>query len=115
MRVYEIIGTLPPLRLLYCGSRKKAKKAIRNLTGCADDVPKTPGFTSRCGTERGVVYVVAIDARSDAASELALLAHEATHVCEWYFEDIREDEPASEERAYVMQAICQHLFEEHLR
>lgn len=48
-------------------------------------------------------------------SQLALLAHEATHIAERYFEEFGEDEPASEERAYVVQSAAGCLFNAHLR
>lgn len=45
----------------------------------------------------------------------ALLVHEAVHVTEFYFEDLGEREPASEQRAYAVQGVAQELFLEFAR
>lgn len=46
--------------------------------------------------------------------QLALLAHEATHVAVRYFEGIGEEEPGDEELAYAVQAAAGCLFDMHL-
>ncbi|MEG1906843.1 MAG: hypothetical protein RR178_05195 [Gordonibacter sp.] len=45
--------------------------------------------------------------------EHALLAHEAVHVAQHYFESLGEGEPSSEFAAYVVQATAQYLIERH--
>lgn len=45
----------------------------------------------------------------------ALLVHEASHACDYYFDDIGEKNPASEQKAYAIQAVSQELFEEYAR
>ena len=45
--------------------------------------------------------------------QYALLAHEAVHVAQRYFEDIGEEDPSEELRAYAVQAVTQHLVYEH--
>jgi hypothetical protein len=37
------------------------------------------------------------------------IAHEATHLTDWYFSTIGEREPSFEMRAYVTQAFCQWI------
>ena len=46
--------------------------------------------------------------------QLALLAHEATHVAVRYFEGIGEEEPGNEELAYAVQGAAGCLFDMHL-
>lgn len=44
------------------------------------------------------------------SSYYALLVHEAVHCAQFIFENIGENDPASEEQAYMIQAISQGLF-----
>lgn len=67
--------------------------------------------------EDELVTIVAIgDMRGYSREETgALLAHEASHVVENFFEHIRETTPSSEFRAYCMQATLEKLLEDYKR
>lgn len=54
-------------------------------------------------------------ARKTRPQVLALLAHEASHVVDAYFEEMNEAHPASEQRAYALQSVAQALFAEAFR
>ena len=56
-----------------------------------------------------------MEASADLDQEIALLANEAVHVAQGYFEDIGESDPSDEFEAYVVQGITQHLVGEHLK
>ena len=47
--------------------------------------------------------------------ESGLLCHEAVHIAERYFEEIGEEQPGEEERAYVVQSVASLLIDEHFK
>lgn len=40
----------------------------------------------------------------------ALIVHEVTHLCDYVMEELGEDHPSKEFKAYCMQAMCHRLF-----
>lgn len=64
-----------------------------------------------------LVVIVTVGDRSGYSKEetSAILAHEATHVAEAFFEHIKEKTPSSEFRAYCMQAILEKLLDDYKR
>lgn len=69
--------------------------------------------------EGDTVCVVALDILRhidrDQTSILAMLVHEASHIVEEHFDNLGEKKPASEQRAYALQYVCEELFIEYRR
>lgn len=104
----ECTFPMPELHLFH--SRRKAIRMLRRL-----------GFDSEpLGTDAQMwfaegVAVVLIEACGDRHEEAALLAHEAVHVAEEWLRWLGEEEPADEERAYMVQCIAEPLLRAHGR
>jgi len=64
-----------------------------------------------------LVVIVTIGDRTGYSREetSAIIAHEATHVIEAFFDHIKEEKPSSEFRAYCMQAVIEKLLEDYKR
>jgi hypothetical protein len=72
-----------------------------------------PGGVATTHTFMGdkLVSLVCIDVpkRTSPVSVIGLLAHEATHVCQSYFDWMGEENPGREQEAYAMQALVEEL------
>jgi hypothetical protein len=100
-------------------SANELKAAVEHMAGdkphlALDRFPKQGAKVTFYDHEDG--DTVAIVQLSESAQRekpcvlAALLVHEASHVVDAYFDDLGEKEPASEQRAYAMQIVSQHLF-----
>lgn len=89
----------------------KRHNEVADIRNC--DAHTTPVRASGCRT----VHYVGITGNRTLSQErqLACLVHEAVHICQSYFDEIGEDKPGHEEQAYVIQSICECLFEQHLQ
>lgn len=60
---------------------------------------------------------VLLDFREDRPlhARLGLLAHEAVHAAQFYFDDLGEGDPGDEEFAYAVGAVSSALFDDYLR
>lgn len=60
---------------------------------------------------------VLLDVREDRPlhARLGLLAHEAVHAAQFYFDDLGEGDPGDEEFAYAVGAVSSALFDDYLR
>jgi hypothetical protein len=58
-----------------------------------------------------LVCLVCVDIKpkTNPVSVIGLLAHEATHVCQSYFDWMGEEHPGREQEAYAMQAVVEEL------
>ncbi len=106
---------MPDLHVSLYHNRNKLQRDLRsrgielNLsTGCDAQT-----FTLDVdGTDIAFVLLESCD--GPLWEQLALLAHEATHVAVRYFEGIGEEEPGNEELAYAVQGAAGCLFDMHL-
>lgn len=121
---YSIDYILPSITIKLTHSKKKARKIIEEMTSkeCAQDWDSLRERDATTSTlqhsETGeVVYLVwmrpCIDWSAD--TDVAILAHEATHVAIDYLKSIGEDEPSEELFAYTIQAITGYLVDKHFR
>lgn len=112
----EIVSPLPSMEIALVHSKKKAKKLIEKYGGKVDHV-----FDSALATTTWIeidnqnLFLVWIDKRIKATEdqELSILAHEAEHIKQHYFESLNEDNPGIEVEAYVMQWVTHSLFDAH--
>jgi len=65
-------------------------------------------FEKDCGNYLYIVQIVGCDVYRDI-DIIGLLAHEATHVAQFYFDTIGEDKPGAEHQAYLIQFITAGL------
>lgn len=109
-------GVMPSMEVALFHKRKRLKKQLAEYgveTPLAEGVPAQTFAIERDGQE---IHIVLIENVGDCElhEQLALLAHEATHVANAYFDFIGEGEPAEEEWAYAVQTACSCLFDAHL-
>lgn len=64
------------------------------------------------GKDQRIIVLVECEGATDAEMH-ALLAHEAVHVAQHYFEHLGEDDPSRELAAYVIQHVTHYLIERH--
>lgn len=86
-------------------SRKKARKFLRRKLGhdmtWLGKSAQTDYFR-KGGEESQAVITLCVEGKS-ASQRAAILAHECSHIIESWLEDIGEDEPGEEIRAYAIQ------------
>lgn len=124
---FDVIGggILPEMLIRLTHSEQKRTRYLKKFEGNAavdefGDVGKSAEACTDCLMDRkhgGKVYVVWMrpDLDSDAAHDAAVLAHETTHIAIDYLEEIGEDEPGEEMRAYVVQCVVEYLVDEHAK
>ena len=107
---------LPPVHVVLTHSRRKALRFVREH-GIEDaGLLETDAQTVTVVNGGARHNLVLMEASKDLApaQEYALLAHEAVHVAQDYFEGLGENSPSSEFEAYVVQSIFQLLLTRHL-
>lgn len=109
-------GLMPSVEVSLWHDREKLKKRLaeRDVEIALDR--KCEGQTFTIDTGDADVHFVLIEGfeKHEMCYQLGLLAHEATHIASRHFEAIGEEEPAEEEWAYAIEAICSALFDMHL-
>lgn len=114
------VWPMPKVEVSLYHSGKKLLRDLRSWGLNEKLIDGAPGQTLVRHIDGEYVSFVLIDMKlaKDAklSNQLALLAHEASHIVNWYFDcAILEDHPAEEERAYVLQFIAESLFDLHIR
>lgn len=113
---FASVGVMPNVETALYHDEAKLR---RDLVSRGIECPELSGAPAQTFPETldgGTVHFVLLRPSDQPLwAQLALLAHEATHIAERYFEELGEDEPASEERAYVVQSASGCLFDAHLR
>lgn len=115
MKFCELSQHLPVMNISLVHSMRKLREGLRRL-GMNDDPVDGDAVTCyREGSRTFLVYVAKRSLHKDAAEDIGLIAHEATHVAQGYFLSIGEDCPSDELYAYTVQAVTQHLCDEHFK
>lgn len=114
--VWESNGVMPPISTALYHDEAKLR---RDLLSRGVECPELQGapaqtFAARIDGEE-VHFVLMREGDAPLHMQLSLLAHEAVHIAERYFDALGEEEPASEEWAYAVQAASGCLFDAHLR
>jgi hypothetical protein len=115
---FDSIPAMPSIDLRLTHSVTKLQRWREELTGIMPtDEPTTSAATYIYHYDRHLAFIVYMTPSLDdyASSDAALLAHEAVHVAQSYFENIGEDDPASEEFAYIVQGISEYLIAKHFK
>lgn len=121
---FTVLGNpFPQLNIMFTHSKKKARKFIKSKAGHYEDwvdISEQSDATTSCfqDTEtRQTYFMVWMRPNFDRSAEedVEILAHEATHIKQDYFESFGEDKPAPEEEAYIVGAITKALVGQHFR
>ncbi len=121
--IYYLPRTIFPVYIGFCLSKKDWDDEMKRLK-----IQEPSSFVAggkdaaACRffhKEHGNTYIICFDIRDvkkhDEIQIIALLTHEITHVCDFIFEDVGEDKPGSETRAYLMQFMIQNILYEFYR
>lgn len=114
----ELHGTLP-LNIIFTHSKKKLKKLFRKLGVTNYDFDRDNFDATTSYVANGVInesfHVVYMrpNIEHSAGQDAGILAHEATHVAQDYFESIGESKPSPEFEAYVVGRVTEYLCEQH--
>lgn len=116
IHTWESRGVMPSLETaLYHDEAKLRRDLLSHGIECPE-LAGAPAQTFPATLNGGTVHFVLLrPSEHPVWAQLALLAHEATHIAESYFDEFGEEEPGSEERAYAVQAASGCLFDAHLR
>lgn len=109
----QLCDLLPRISIALVHSSKKARRYLGQYGVDAElgsRGARTVSFSNGFETKN---LVIMHDRGGEPEQQYALLAHEAVHVAQRYFEDIGEEDPSEELRAYAVQAVTQHLVYEH--
>lgn len=111
----ELFGHTPSINLCLVHSKKKLRAALRKL-GMSDElIPSDATTYYKEGDNTFIIYIDKASLHHDAAEDIGLLAHEATHVAQGYFRSIGEECPSDEFQAYTVQAVTQELCNRHFK
>lgn len=108
-------GIMPPMEVALFHDRTKLKKRLAERGHEIELLKGFPGQTFSLSEDGAMIHFVLLelDDGIELCEQLALLAHEGTHVASHYLDSIGEEEPA-EEWAYAVQSACSALFDMHL-
>lgn len=116
----ERVQVTIPVKLAFTHSIKKAKKLLRrygcdgkSLDGSTGYAATTLGCTNESSGDSFYIVYMKPNTSYPAWEDAEILAHEAAHVASGYFEDIGEESPSEEFRAYVTGSIAGYLNRKH--
>ena len=90
-------------------SEKKAQKILRDYHIISEIIPTDAQMWKIPNDDNEEMYLVYTERKDFSPETLGLLAHEATHIAQYFMEGIREEEPSVEFLAYVVQAATTNL------
>jgi len=109
-----------PFNFCLCITEKQYQKALDHLKVKPEDrtaylFRPTSGATVHrfdCSGDGEPAAIICIADRQDLSLNQvhALIVHEVTHLCDYAMEELGENDPSKEFKAYCMQAMCQRLF-----
>lgn len=114
------IETMPRINIRITHSKKRLRKWCESIGADYEPIEKkmetadaiANSFINHDGRLLFIVWMH--DTTDDsAAQDAALLAHEAVHVAQAYFDYMGEDKPGDEQYAYVVQHATHYLVQEH--
>ena len=110
------IGVMPPMEVALFHDRTKLKKRLAERGHEIELLKGVPGQTFSIVDDGQPVHFVLMENADDVPlyDQLALLAHEATHIASRYLDYIGEEQAGEEEWAYAVQTACSGLFDMHL-
>jgi hypothetical protein len=109
-----------PFNFCLCITEKQYQKALDHLKIKPEDrtpylFRPTSGATVHrfdCSGDGEPAAIICLTEREDITQSqvYAMLVHEVTHLCDYIMEELGEEAPSKEFKAYCMQAVCQRLF-----
>lgn len=90
-------------------SEKKAQKILRDYHIISEIIPTDAQMWKIPNDDNEEMYLVYTERKDFSPETLGLLAHEATHIAQYFMEGIREEEPSVEFLAYVVQTATTNL------
>ena len=116
IHTWETIGIMPNLKTALYHSERKLRRDLKSRGVECPELRTAPAQTFPQTIDGGTVHFVLLRPSDQPLwSQLALLAHEATHIAERYFEELGESDPGSEDWASAVQSASGCLFDAHLR
>lgn len=97
----------------YCPNKKAWKKQMKKM-GFKERYPTHPAAVRIFDKDHKRIIILcfpSFDIKSNVVHELGLLVHEVTHVYDGVLEQMQENNPGWEIRAYSMQSIFQEFLE----
>lgn len=112
----EAIGVMPSITVALYHDRNKLSRDLRERGIEQHLSANCSAQTFHDNYGKGEIYFVMMEDcwEKPLWFQLAILAHEASHIVSYYFDDLGEEEPGEEERAYAMEAVAGCLFDAHL-
>lgn len=90
-------------------SEKKAQKILRDYHIISEIIPTDAQMWKIPNDDNEEMYLVYTERKDFSPETLGLLAHEATHIAQYFMEGIGEENPSVEFFAYVVQAATTNL------
>lgn len=110
--LYADMRFLPGMKLTVCIGKKQRRyiEELYNVTFTEGPETYTAFATEFRDVSKGIKHFLMYLPKGCSVNDesfLSLIAHEACHIAMAYLDDIGEDNPASEEFAYIVQGIFQ--------
>lgn len=105
----------PMPRIKVFTNHKKARKWIKKYTGCESQWLGKNAQTDYISEDLHAesLAVITIDGRiKNTKQKIAILAHECSHVVDYWLNDMGEEEPGGEIRAYAIQSVMMACLEQ---
>ena len=112
MKYYNL--SFLPTYVGYCPDKESWKSEMKRLGVKNEPYPKTHGRCTRFIKDHDHTVIICINPKSDTTElqVIGLIAHEVSHAVDYIFEDIGEDNPSSEFKAYLSQFLVQNIYED---
>lgn len=115
-KLFQIYGWLPDVTIALTHSAKKLRR-LERMMGVASDPSEleNDAYTvyRRPDPDFFIVYMNPKSLEHSLEEDVGLLAHEAVHIAQAHLDSFGESKPASEEQAYLVQAITTELVRRH--
>lgn len=117
--LFDEVSAMPPLLVRITHSKKKLRKWYREFgedPECLEEsFAKSDAIANTLVNGGECVHIVYMNdsLENSAEADAGLLAHEAVHIAQEYFNHIGEYVPSDELRAYVVQGVTTYLVGKH--
>lgn len=116
-KFHWLINGVFPCNIGFTRSRKQFYKAVKTYASnpeeyeFGDDAARLT-IIAKPKDNYFRTFIITVNWEGESkATMAALIAHEATHLCQYLWEQIGEHEPGHEAEAYLVQSIVQQILE----